>query len=158
MLARLFVFFVLLVPVLPGCASADDQDRNLSRYSSSSLQIATTSGRVHRFKVYLALSPEQMRAGLMHVRSLPDNEGMLFVHPRPRELSMWMKNTLLPLDMLFVRANGEIASIVENTTPHSLDSIRSNEPVLAVLELNAGTVERLGIHPGDKLLHEAFAR
>ena len=156
MLARLALVLFLLAPALPGCANADDQDRNLARYQSSPLKIATSSGRMHNLKVYMAISPEQKRAGLMFVRSLPTNEGMLFVHPRPAELSMWMKNTYLPLDMLFVKANGEIANIAANTTPLSLDSIRSAEPVIAVLELNAGTAEQLKIFAGDRLLHPAF--
>ncbi len=156
MLARLALLLFLLAPALPGCASAEDQDRNLARYTSAPLKIATSSGHMHRFNVYLALTPEEMRAGLMFVRTLPENEGMLFVHSQPRELSMWMKNTYLPLDMLFVKGNGEIATIVENTTPLSLSSIRSEEPVIAVLELNAGTARRLKINPGDRLLHPAF--
>ena len=149
---------LLLALVLPGYASAQEPAVDLSSsFRTSPLTLATSAGRVHRFTVYLALTPDQMRRGLMFVRELPDDEGMLFVHPRPRELSMWMKNTFIPLDMLFVRANGEIAHIAENTTPHSLESIPSGGPALAVLELNAGTVERLKIHPGDKLLHPAFS-
>ena len=88
----------------------------------------------------------------MHVRDVPDGWGMLFVYEREQEISMWMKNTHVSLDMLFIRADGTVASIATDTKPLSLKSIHSGEPVTRVLELKAGTARRWGIKPGDRLL------
>ncbi|MEM9056519.1 MAG: DUF192 domain-containing protein, partial [Pseudomonadota bacterium] len=156
MLVRLALVLVLTAIAVPGCADADGVDPYLAPYETAPLTIATSSGEEHAFTVYMALTPEQMRNGLMFVTALPGDAGMLFVHPRPRKLSMWMKNTVLPLDMLFVGPDGEVLNIVENTTPHSLESIRSGKAALAVLELNAGTVARLDLQRGDRLVHPAF--
>lgn len=108
----------------------------------------------HRFEVYLAVNPEQRRRGLMYVRSLPERAGMLFVHTYDDLHSMWMKNTFIPLDMLFVRADGSVASIVRDTEPQSLRSIEATEPVRYVLELNAGVTEALSIGEDSYLLRD----
>jgi uncharacterized membrane protein (UPF0127 family) len=92
----------------------------------------------------------------MFVESLPADTGMLFVYESSEPVAMWMKNTVLSLDMLFVRRNGEIESIAARTTPGSLKSLRSKGEVCCVLELPAGTAERLAIEPGDRLQHPAF--
>src|SRR3546814_14529348 len=81
---------------------------------------------------------------------------MLFVYSQPRRVSMWMKNTLIPLDMLFIAPDGRIESIVKRAVPHSLATISSRGKVRAVLELNGGTVDRLGIRPGDRVVHPIF--
>lgn len=112
----------------------------------------------HRFSVYLANEPDELAQGLMFVKQMPDDAGMLFVYPRSRPVSMWMKNTVLPLDMLFIRADGTIESIVANTTPQSLRRISSQGNVRGVLELNAGLAARLGIQPGDRVVHPHFKR
>jgi uncharacterized membrane protein (UPF0127 family) len=119
------------------------------------LEIQTRGGR-HRFSVELALTAEQQALGLMYRAELPDDAGMLFVHPQTRPTSMWMKNTLLPLDMLFLAADGTIVRIAEETEPLSTRTIPSGEPVKGVLELRGGTVRRLGIEPGDRVLHPLF--
>lgn len=106
----------------------------------------------HRFDIYLALSHAQQRRGLMRVRSLPASTGMLFVYPAEDYRSMWMKNTYIPLDILFARRDGSVSSIARNTEPQSLQSIASTEPVMFVLELNAGIAERLAIEPGSQLI------
>lgn len=108
----------------------------------------------HRFDIYLALSREQQVRGLMRVRDLPSSTGMLFVYPTEDYHSMWMKNTFLPLDILFATSDGRVTSIAKNTEPQSLKSIRSTEPVMFVLELNAGTSDRLAIEPGSQLIWE----
>lgn len=105
----------------------------------------------HRFDIYIARTRAQQRRGLMFVRSMPATTGMLFVYRDPAYLSMWMKNTFIPLDMLFVRADGTVASIERDTQPQSLRSIAADEPVRYVVELNAGTTARLGIEPGSKV-------
>ena len=92
----------------------------------------------------------------MFRREMADNEGMLFLHRRDRVLTMWMANTFLPLDMLFIERDGTIARIEENTIPQSRDVISSRKRVRAVLELNAGTARNLGISAGDKVVYERF--
>lgn len=106
----------------------------------------------HRFDIYLALSREQQIRGLMRVRDLPSSTGMLFVYPAENYHSMWMKNTFLPLDILFAKSDGRVSSIAKNTEPQSLKSITSTEPVKFVLELNAGITDRLAIVPGSQLI------
>lgn len=106
----------------------------------------------HRFDIYLALSHPQQRRGLMRVRSLPSSTGMLFVYAAEEYRSMWMKNTFIPLDILFAKSDGSVSSIARNTVPQSLKSISSTEAVMFVLELNAGTAERLAIEPGSHLI------
>lgn len=106
----------------------------------------------HRFDIYLALSHPQQRRGLMRVRSLPSSTGMLFVYADEKFRSMWMKNTFIPLDILFAKSDGSVSSIAKNTVPQSLKSISSTEAVMFVLELNAGTAERLAIEPGSYLI------
>jgi len=127
----------------------------LQGFETTALSIRTAAGE-HRFTVELARSPRQQSQGLMFRRRLAADAGMLFLHPVPRRATMWMKNTFIPLDMLFVAADGRITQIVERTTPHSLEVIASDRPVSAVLELNAGTAARLGIRIGDRLVHPAF--
>ena len=107
-----------------------------------------------RFDIYLALSREQQRRGLMFVRELPMTTGMLFVYPGEAHHSMWMKNTFIPLDILFARSDGTVSSIAKDTTPQSLKSISSTEPVTYVLELNAGITDALLIEPGSLLIWE----
>jgi uncharacterized membrane protein (UPF0127 family) len=92
----------------------------------------------------------------MFVRSLPASRGMLFVHESPKPMSMWMKNTYIPLDMVFIAGDGRIQQIVEQTTPHSLAIISSKEPALAVLEIAGGEAKRLGLHAGQRVLHAAL--
>ena len=104
-----------------------------------------SGGKVHRFTVELARTADEQAYGLMHRTKLGPDEGMLFPFPQPRPASFWMKNTLIPLDMIFIRADGSIARIAANTTPHSLDSVGVGEPVAAVLELRGGRAAELGI-------------
>lgn len=110
----------------------------------------------HAFRIYVADSPQERRQGLMFVESLPRDVGMLFLFDGNDEITMWMKNTLIPLDMLFVRRNGVIANIAARTTPRSEKVIRSDGPVCCVLELRGGTAEALGIEPGDRVIHPFF--
>jgi uncharacterized membrane protein (UPF0127 family) len=108
----------------------------------------------HRFDIYLAIDIQQQRRGLMFVREMPARTGMLFVYADENYRSMWMKNTYLPLDMVFARRDGSIANIESNTVPLSEKSIRSSEPVTFVLELNAGAARRLAIDDGSRLIWE----
>ena len=114
------------------------------------LEIAGRSGR-HHFTVEVARTPDQQGQGLMFRSTLAADEGMIFPFPQPRMASFWMRNTLIPLDMLFVRADGTIARIAANTVPHSEESISSGEPVAAVLEIRGGRAAELGIVEGDRV-------
>jgi len=108
-----------------------------------------SSGRTHHFRVEIAQSPEEQARGLMFRNELAPDSGMLFPFEKEREASFWMKNTVIPLDIVFVRTDGSIESIAAETEPYSLDPIRSGEPVAAVLEIAGGRAAQLGIVPGD---------
>lgn len=116
------------------------------------LEIINDAAESLRFDVYLAENPEQQRRGLMFVRSMPDTTGMLFIYTDDDIHAMWMKNTFIPLDMIFARSDGTVSSVISNTTPRTLNSNRSREPVRYVLELNAGIARRMGIDQGSRLI------
>ncbi len=126
----------------------------LQHFDTAQLSIDTGQG-TKRFSVELAMTPSQQEQGLMFRRSLPADAGMLFVFSETQIAVFWMKNTLIPLDMLFIAADGHIADIHERAVPMSEANIVSKVPVKAVLELNGGTVARLGIKDGD-LVHYAI--
>ena len=121
------------------------------------LTIVTRDGERHDFMVEMALAPEQQTIGLMFRRSVPADGGMLFDWGAARESTMWMRNTVTPLDMLFINPDGAIRRIAEDTVPESLAIIESRGPVRATLELAAGTAKRLGIRVGDKVEQRIFA-
>jgi uncharacterized membrane protein (UPF0127 family) len=121
------------------------------------LEIETSGHGSLSFRVSVAVDPKDRQKGLMYVSEMQPNQGMLFDLGEPHVASMWMKDTPLSLDMLFIRADGSISSIVRETVPYSRTTIHSNEPVLAVVELLAGTCDRLGISPGDVVRHGLFA-
>jgi uncharacterized protein len=114
------------------------------------LTIQSASG-THRFTVEVAETPEQQAQGLMNRQSLAPDRGMIFPRNPPGDASFWMKNTLIPLDLIFIRADGTIARIAENTVPLSLDPVPSLEPVVAVLEIPGGRSAELGVKAGDKV-------
>lgn len=130
---------------------------DLDRFPHGKLVI-TGGKQPLEFEIWIADTDQRKAQGLMFVRSLAPQRGMLFVNDSPRTLSMWMKNTYIPLDMVFIDAGGRIQQIVAQTTPHSLDTIRSDKPALAVLEIGGGEAQRLGIAPGQHVLHPAFSR
>ena len=99
----------------------------------------------------MARSPEEQSRGLMFRKSLGDDQGMLFPYEPPQQASFWMKNTLIPLDMVFIRADGTIGRIAANTVPMSLDPVPSIDPVSAVLEIRGGRAAELGLKEGDKV-------
>ncbi|HWM83155.1 MAG TPA: DUF192 domain-containing protein [Pseudolabrys sp.] len=119
------------------------------------VEIATRSG-VHAFSVEMATNDAERAKGLMYRKELPEGRGMLFDFGRDQEVSMWMKNTYVSLDMIFIRADGRIARIAENTEPLSTRIVSSGGPVRAVLEVVAGTARKLGIAPGDRVAHPLF--
>lgn len=120
------------------------------------LRITTAGGNSVLYNVEVARTPVQMQRGLMFRDNMPEDRGMLFIYQPERPARMWMKNTILSLDMIFIDANGQIINIAENTTPFSLDTIESGGPVRAVLELNAGQAGKHNFVVGDKVLHPVF--
>lgn len=122
----------------------------------NTLEIATKTG-VHVFQVELAVNDEQRAQGLMYRKELAEGRGMLFDFQREQDVAFWMKNTYIPLDMIFIRADGRILRIAENTTPLSLQMVPSGGPVRGVLEVIGGTARKLGIAPGDRVAHPFFS-
>jgi len=121
------------------------------------LVIVTADGP-KTFQVEVMRTMEERARGLMFRRYLPRDRGMLFDFAVEAPVAMWMKDTFIPLDMLFIRKDGTISQIADNTEPHSTRTIPSNEPVYSVLEINGGTASALGIKAGDKVVHPLFAK
>jgi len=147
-----------IFPLLLGCGPQQPAEKTPGikgledAFERDQLVIVTGDGARHSFDVYLALDFEQQRRGLMFVRKLPEQAGMLFVYDEPGVRSMWMKNTYISLDIVFAREDGTVSSVISDTEPLSLQSLRATEPVSFVLELNAGVARRLGIGPGSRLI------
>ena len=116
----------------------------------STLDIATKSG-VHPFSVELATTEPEREKGLMFRKELPEGQGMLFDFHREQDVGFWMQNTYIPLDMIFIKADGRILRIAENAKPMSTEGIPSKGPVRFVLEVIAGTSRKMGIAPGDRV-------
>ncbi len=121
------------------------------------LEIVTKSG-VHVFAVEIAVTNEQRARGLMYRKELAEGRGMLFDFTPDQEVSMWMQNTYVSLDMIFIQGDGRILRIAENTKPLSEAIISSNGRVRGVLEVVAGTAKKFGIGPGDRVAHPLFSR
>jgi uncharacterized membrane protein (UPF0127 family) len=119
------------------------------------LEIVTKSG-VRPFSVELAVTDDERTKGLMFRKDIPEGYGMLFDFKQDQMVTMWMKNTFVSLDMIFIKHDGRIARIAENTTVQSEDIITSGQPVRAVLEVAAGTAKKYGIAPGDKVGYPLF--
>lgn len=147
MLVRLLALAVLGWLLAAGpLAAADPQ----------TLEIASKSG-VHAFSVEVVANDADRARGLMFRKELPEGRGMLFDFQREQEVSFWMQNTYISLDMLFIRQDGRILRIAENTEPLSTALIPSGGPVRGVLEVIAGTARKLGIAPGDRVAHPIFS-
>lgn len=144
---------LMFVPALAAAQTPADRPD----FARDRLAIETADGTVHAFDVEVARSQAERGFGLMFVTEMSADQGMLFLYPRPKRVGMWMKNTKIPLDMLFIQPDGTIESIAERTVPESTRTIRARGRVSAVLELNGGTAARLGIAPGDRVIHPAFA-
>ena len=152
MLRRRFVAFALALGIVFP-ASALSQDPPAPRLDTIVIETLNFSGIL---AVEIADTPSLRERGLMFRHRLAEDRGMLFLYEMVQPVAMWMKNTYIPLDMIFVRADGTVANVVADTVPHSLDTIQSREPVLAVLEVAAGGAERLGIGPGTVIRHSFF--
>jgi uncharacterized membrane protein (UPF0127 family) len=148
--ARLLSLFALLFGlslVLQAAGAAELQP----------LEIATKSG-VRMFSVEMATTDEERAKGLMYRRELADGRGMLFDFTPEQTISMWMKNTYISLDMIFIGTDGRVTRVAENTEPESTRIISSGNPAKAVLEVIAGTARKYGIAPGDQVVHPLFKK
>jgi uncharacterized membrane protein (UPF0127 family) len=139
-----------------GTRAQDATPEPLSAFPQSLLAIRTTAGKVVNFKIWTADTPRREEQGLMFVHEMDEHAGMLFVFPGNQRPTMWMKNTYIPLDLLFINEHGRIEFIAARATPLSLSVIESPKPSLAVLELKGGACELLGIKPGDSVVHPSF--
>jgi hypothetical protein len=146
--------WIALAAVVALCAFAGFSARAAS---FQTLEIATKSG-VRVFSVEMATTEEEKTTGLMYRKELADGKGMLFDFSPEQDVSMWMKNTYIPLDMIFIRADGRILRIAENTEPLSTRIISSGGLAKGVLEVIAGTAQKYGIAPGDRVAHPLFNR
>jgi len=152
---RKLVLALLTVPLLASCDPGEASDGGAAGFERSTLTIETASGP-HEFRIEVARTDAQQAQGLMFRRRLDRDAGMLFVHGEENVVGMWMRNTFIPLDMVFIDRSGRIARIAERTVPQSETTISSGGPVIAVLEVNGGTASRLGIKPGDLVVSPAL--
>ena len=126
--------------------------RELENWEKNIIKISNSSDILHTFEVYIADSNSKRKKGLMYIENLPNNHGMLFKFNSPRIASMWMKNTYISLDLLFIDKNQTIVKIHNNAEPFNLKSISSKLKVKWVLEINGGLAEELEINPGNKII------
>jgi uncharacterized membrane protein (UPF0127 family) len=152
-LCRRYVVFALGLAMLWPRHALAEQTMPAPRWETIVIETDQTS---RMLAVEIADTPALRQRGLMFRHRLAEDRGMLFLYGGVQPVAMWMKNTYIPLDMVFVRADGSIAEVVEGAVPHSLDTIRSREPVLAVLEVAAGSARRLGLRPGAVIRHSFF--
>ena len=153
-LAFALLFLVMGSPALPAQASIEGSS---ATRKLETVKVVTKSGG-QTFMVEIANTPDQRARGLMFRTRLPERHGMLFDFGRHQEIRMWMKNTLIPLDMIFIQSDGRIHRIEQNTKPGSIRVISSNGPVRAVLEMKAGTSKKYGVALGDRVIHQLFSR
>ena len=152
----LLVFLALATPVQAQWrTTAEPAPLDLATYPRADLHIESGEKK-HRFDVWIADTPERQRQGLMWVRDLPADQGMLFINDSVRLSSFWMKNTYIPLDILFIDPRGKVMKIYERATPLSLEPLGVDTPVRAVLELRGGESARRGIRAGDRVRHHTF--
>ncbi len=143
--------------VFSGQAMAADAPRQAPHFSTEPLTVTGKTGTVHRFTVEIAADGPQREYGLMFRRQMAADHGMLFDFETAQPVQMWMENTVLPLDMLFLDASGNVTHIVEHAVPYSRDIIDSGGPVKYVIELNGGIVRKLGVAVGDKVSSPSVA-
>lgn len=150
LLAPLFVL-VLSLGLATGCLAQPAQLIELDAFPKGTLDIQGAQ-QTHHFDIWIAQTSAQQQQGLMFVRDLAENRAMLFIAEKPRVFNMWMMNTYIALDMVFIGADGRIAKIAERTTPHSTAVISSDVPVGAIVELKGGEAARRALRAGDKVV------
>lgn len=147
---RSILAVLTFLTIIGGCS-----EKETSNPPRPLTELTIGSGNKSRnFNVETAVTENEMRLGLMYRQELPDNQGMIFILATPRNISMWMKNTHIPLDMIFVNAENKISGIVENTVPLSETFIQSPKGTRAVIELKAGSVKKHKIHKGEQTKHK----
>lgn len=151
--AKLFIVaFATLLLLSLTASKAATPARLLVDFPKSSIVILNEDGPCILVDVWVAATPKNRSRGLMFIEDLGTYEGMIFLYQQPLDIAMWMKNTLISLDMVFIKSDKTIARIAENTTPLSTDTIYSGEPVQIVLELAGGTAARWGVKPGSTII------
>ena len=151
--------YLLKLIALVGCLFVLESRHAVSDtiFPQSEILIVSKSGE-HKFVVDVATTMAQRQMGLMYRKKMARNRGMMFDFGEEQLIAMWMKNTLIPLDMLFVDKTGKILQIERATTPLSLETIAGRRPAMSVIELNAGLTAELGISEGDQIMHNIFFR
>jgi uncharacterized membrane protein (UPF0127 family) len=150
-LRRLFAVLAFITLILPPMVSAEEAPAP----RQDTIVIESEEG-AQLFTVEIADTPALRERGLMFRHRVPEDRGMLFLYEAVQPVAMWMKNTYIPLDMAFIRADGTVAKLVQGTMPYSLETIESGEPVVAVLEVAAGSAPKLGLKPGARIRHGFF--
>ena len=148
-----FLFVLPLIGLLMAC---EQENGDEIQGKTTSLVIESLSGEKHSFDVEIARTPAELAHGLMFRESMPRDHGMLFIFNDSAERRFWMKNTLIPLDIIFIKADGTINRVHPEAVPHDLTSIPSYGPVKGVLEINGGVAQELGIEKGDRVRHALF--
>jgi uncharacterized membrane protein (UPF0127 family) len=157
MLRRRSVLSALtIIPLLAGHPAWAQSALRAPSFPRSDLTIESRGGKTHRFSVEVADTDERRAYGLMHRDAMPADHGMIFDFKRDQPVAMWMRNTRIPLDMLFIDREGRVVNIHVRAVPFDETSISSDGPVRSVLELNGGTAARLGLAPGDIVRHAIF--
>jgi len=155
-----YMFFIILCSCilffLSETAASAKTLEDLQNLEKGSVSIKLDSNESIEFKVLIAESNKDRRKGLMHIESMQENQGMLFVFNPPRKVSMWMRNTPMTLDILFIDKDGKIINIEKNTTPYSTKALSSRGTIQWVLEIAGGLSEKLGIKTGDVLLLDSI--
>jgi uncharacterized membrane protein (UPF0127 family) len=152
---RILPFVLLILVALP--AFGQQRGDTIAKFGTGKVTIQGGAAR-HEFNVEIARTPDQHRQGLMWRTKLAPDAGMLFIYGGEQPVSMWMSNTLIPLDMLFIAGDGRIVRIAERAVPRSEEIISSGRPVTMALELNGGTAARLGLKPGDRVSYTESKR
>ncbi len=145
---------IKIPPPIEGLSPYEDQKPQSLK--TTEIAILSANGKLHKYTVEIASTPEQLRKGMMFRTNIKENTGMLFVFKEEAERTFWMKNTYIPLDILFIRADGVINHIHHMAQERSLKPIRSNGKAIAVLEIAGGEAEILGINIGDRILYKDF--
>jgi uncharacterized protein len=153
--ARLIAAFLLLAAPAGG-AGAQSPDKRPA-FERAPLALVTAAGR-QEFTVEVAKTDEQRAYGLMFKRAMPANEGMLLLYDKPQPIFIWMRNTFIPLDLVFIKADGTVESIYYGARPHDETSRPSQGEAIGVLEINAGVARLLGVRPGDRVESPALPK
>jgi uncharacterized protein len=157
MIARRALLTGLMLGVGTGLSARAAPQGRSAGGKLETVEVVTMRGRT-RFQVEIAATRAQQERGLMFRKSLAPDHGMLFTYTRPQRVSYWMKNTLIPLDIIYIAPDGKILSIARNARPHDETPLASGGLVLGVLELAGGRAAQLGMLPGDRVLHRIFPK